>query len=279
MADALIHVDGLSIAFPSGDGERRVVDDVTFRLGTERLAIVGESGSGKSLTARALMGLIPQHGRVTAKRMQLLGEDLLTQTPRGWSRLRGARIGLVLQDPRFALNPLQTIGTQVEEALVLHRRISKRERRERVLAMLDAVGLPNGRTLYDLYPGQLSGGMGQRVMIAAMLIAEPEVLIADEPTSALDEALRTQILDLLARIADDRKMGLILISHDLQQVSSFADRALVLYRGRIVDEQPAAALAHSVHPYTATLWACRPSAATFGHRLPTLDRQALGDRP
>jgi peptide/nickel transport system ATP-binding protein len=189
--------------------------------------------------------------------------------------LRGARAGLVLQDPRFALNPVQTIGRQVEEPLLLHSRLGKAERRSRALDMLAAVGLDNPAEVYRLYPGELSGGMGQRVMIAAMLIGGPMLLVADEPTSALDQELRDQVLELLTRLVQERGMGLLLISHDLQQVARFADRALVMYRGRIVDEQPAASLSRSDHPYTRTLWECRPSAATYGTRLPTLRREAL----
>ena len=161
----------------------------------------------------------------------------------------------------------------------LHARLSRAERRDQALAMLAAVGLDNPAEVYRLYPGELSGGMGQRVMIAAMLIAGPRLLVADEPTSALDQELRDQVLDLLTRLVAERGMGLLLISHDLQQVARFADRALVMYRGRIVDEQPAASLARSDHPYTRTLWACRPSAATYGTRLPVLRREELESAP
>jgi peptide/nickel transport system ATP-binding protein len=275
MADPILDVAALTIGFPWGSGLIDVVRGISFAVGAERVALVGESGSGKTMTARAVMGLVPAPGEVGARRLRLLGEDLLGLAPRRWNELRGASIGLVLQDPRFALNPVQTVGRQVEEPLLLHDRLGRAERRERALAMLAAVGLDNPAEVYRLYPGELSGGMGQRVMIAAMLIGGPKLLVADEPTSALDKALRDQVLDLLARLVEERGMGLLLISHDLQQVARFADRALVMYRGRIVDEQPAAALSRSSHPYTRTLWECRPSAATFGTRLPTLDRAAL----
>ena len=157
-------------------------------------------------------------------------------------------------------------------------KLSRAERRERALAMLENVGLENPREVYGLYPGELSGGMGQRVMIASMLIAGPRLLIADEPTSALDRDLRDQVLALLAKLVEEQRMGLLLISHDLQQVSRFADRALVMYRGKIVDEQPAAKIASSTHPYTHTLWSCRPSPATHGTKLPTLRREAVEAR-
>ena len=276
MAEPLLDVANLTVSFPRDDGTWfDAVKDISLSLGTERVALVGESGSGKTMTARAIMGLVPNPGRVAADRLALDGTDLLALSPRGWARLRGARVGLVLQDPRFALNPLITVGRQVEEPMLLHAHLSHHERRERVLAMLEAVGLPDPRTVHGLYPGELSGGMGQRVMIAATLIAGPQLLIADEPTSALDEALRRQILELLTRLVADQHMGLLLISHDLQQVADFTDRTLVMYRGRIVDAQASAALARSPHPYTHTLWTCRPSAATFGTRLPTLDRAAI----
>ncbi len=276
MAEALLDVDGLTVRF----GGARVVEDVSFSAGYERLAIVGESGSGKSLTARAILGLVPAPGQVSCRRMSLAGRDLSTLTPSAWAGVRGAEIGLVLQDPRFALNPSHRVGRQVEEALVLHTKLSRAERRERALDMLAAVGLERPREVYDLFPGQLSGGMGQRVMIAAMLVARPKLLIADEPTSALDEDLRRQILALIAELAEKHRMGLILISHDLQQVADFADRVLVMYRGRIVDRRPARELAGSDNPYTAMLWNCRPSAATRGTRLPVLsaaEREALDE--
>ncbi len=279
MSDALLDVDSLTIQFATADGgSATVVDGVSFSVGREKVAIVGESGSGKSLTARALLGLVPSGGRVEVARLALAGRDLSRLTPRQWAEVRGAEIGLVLQDPRFSLNPLIPVGRQVEEALVLHTRLSRAERRERTVDMLAAVGLERPREVCALFPGELSGGMGQRVMIAAMLVARPKLLIADEPTSALDESLRRQILDLLAHLAEEHRMGLLLISHDLQQVADFADRVLVMYRGRIVDRRAASELAHSPHRYTSTLWSCRPSAATYRTRLPTLtdsDREVI----
>jgi peptide/nickel transport system ATP-binding protein len=277
MADpTLLNVEKLSVRFPSDRGPVEVVHSISFAMGAEKLGLVGESGSGKSMTARALIGLVAKPGRVTADRLTLDGEDLTALTPRQWKHWRGSKIGLVLQDPKFALDPVMSIGRQVEEPLKLHTTAKKAERRERALAMLEAVGLPDPLRAYHSYPHQLSGGMGQRVMLAATLIAEPRLLIADEPTSALDRDLRDQVLDLMLKLVDERQMGLILISHDLDQVARFCDRALVMYRGDIVDRLPAAELANSEHPYTKTLWACRPSPETFGTLLPTLDRVSLG---
>uniref|UniRef100_UPI0010FACC1C ATP-binding cassette domain-containing protein n=1 Tax=Pseudomonas viridiflava TaxID=33069 RepID=UPI0010FACC1C len=180
-----------------------------------------------------------------------------------------------LQDPRYSLNPVLKIGTQVEEALVLHTRLGRRERREKVLDMLDAVGLPDPASLYHSYLHELSGGMGQRVMLAAMLINDPRLLIADEPTSALDSGLRDQMLELILRLVRQRGMALLLISHDLPLVARYCDRALVMYRGRIIDRCRATEQATSSKPYTRTLWSCQPSAQTYGQALPTLDRSLI----
>ena len=272
----LVAVENLAISFPTADGSRfEAIKSLSFAMGAEKLGIVGESGSGKSLTALTLSGLAPRSAIITADRLEVDGRDLRGFSPGDWAAYRGATTGLVMQDPRSALNPSLTIGRQVEESLRYHHRLPARERRERVLAGLDAVGLPDPKTLVGLYPHQLSGGMGQRVMIAAMLVNEPKLLIADEPTSALDEALREQVLELLVGLVESRGMGLILISHDLAQVARHCDRALVMYRGRLVDSGRAADLPNSANLYTSTLWACRPSAATHGHLLPTLDRAAI----
>ncbi|WP_122574584.1 ABC transporter ATP-binding protein [Pseudomonas viridiflava] len=273
---SLLDVKGLRIGFPGhGPDLIEVVKGIDFTIGAETVALVGESGSGKSLTARALMGLVARPGQVTAERLSLAGDDLPGLSARQWQQVRGTRLSLVLQDPRYSLNPVLKIGTQVEEALVLHTRLGRRERREKVLDMLDAVGLPDPASLYHSYPHELSGGMGQRVMLAAMLINDPRLLIADEPTSALDSGLRDQMLELILRLARQRGMGLLLISHDLPLVARYCDRALVMYRGRIIDRCRATELATSANPYTRTLWNCQPSAQTYGQVLPTLDRSLI----
>ncbi|MEX5571509.1 ABC transporter ATP-binding protein [Pseudomonas lijiangensis] len=276
--ETLLDVRGLRIGFPGPDGQRiDVVKGIDFTLGTEKVALVGESGSGKSLTARALLGLVPRPARVSAEHMRLGDDDLLRLNEKQWQTLRGTRLSLVLQDPKYSLNPVLKVGTQVEEVLVLHTRLGRRERREKVLDMLDAVGLPDPLSLYDRYPHELSGGMGQRVMLASMLINDPRVLIADEPTSALDSNLRDQMLDLIMGLVEERGMGLLLISHDLPLVSRYCDRVLVMYQGNIVDRCRASELATASHPYTKTLWNCQPSALSYGHPLPVLDRSLLED--
>lgn len=269
--ELLIDARGLSIR----SGDSLLVDNISFQIGRERVALVGESGSGKSLTARSLMGLLSPSLQLQAERLQIAGADAQRLQERDWITLRGGKVAMVMQDPKYALNPTRTIGWQVEEPLILHRKLSRAERREKVCEMLAAVGLPEPRQLMKRYPHQLSGGMGQRVMLAIALITDPELLIADEPTSALDHAMRDQVLALIRRLVEQRNMGLLLISHDLQQVSEHCERVMVMYKGRLLDTLPAAQLSHVTHPYTRTLWACRPGKATHGERLPVLDRAAL----
>lgn len=266
MTEPRLSVEGLNIDYPGA----RVVNQMRFTLGNERLALVGESGSGKSMTARALMGLVRKPGIVSAKRLNVLGRDVLSLNAKGWRALRGNDIAMVLQDPRYALNPVKTVYAQLEEALTLHQRLSRRERQEKIEAAVLAMGL-DVRVL-NCYPGELSGGMGQRVMIAIALINDPQILIADEPTSALDARLRNQILELLVTQCEQRHMAMLLISHDLPLVAQHCHRVLVMYQGNGVDEMAACELPQATHPYTRTLWTCRPNAHTYGQMLPTLDR-------
>lgn len=269
MTDTRIIVDGLNVDYPGA----RVVNNLSFRLGNERLALVGESGSGKSMTARALMGLIRRPGSVSARTLAVLGQNTLSLNPRGWQKLRGNHIAMVLQDPRYALNPVKNVQAQLDEALTLHQRLSRRQREEAILDAIEAVGL--NRNVLTRYPGELSGGMGQRVMIAIALINNPQVLIADEPTSALDARLRNQILELLVEQCEQRQMAMLLISHDLPLVAQHCHRVQVMYQGQKVDEMAAQDLPHATHPYTRTLWTCRPGAETYGQMLPTLDRNRM----
>ncbi|KQV84413.1 ABC transporter ATP-binding protein [Rhizobium sp. Root1220] len=270
MTEHLLAVDGLTIAFPSDAGPIQVVKSISFTIGREIVALVGESGSGKSMTGRAIMGLLPRRAEVTANSLSLNGDDLLRLKPSAWNRLRGSGMGLILQDPKFSLNPAHRVGRQVEETLLLHSELSAAERRNSALDMLEKVGLADPARVYASYPAALSGGMGQRVMIAAMLINRPKLIIADEPTSALDQELQDQILTLLRSLTEEFGTSLLLISHDLQQVARYADRVLVMRHGQIVDRLAATSLADAQSAYTRGLWAARPSAATYGSRLPTL---------
>lgn len=271
-SSAQIVAESLKISAVSG---AELVKNISFTLGRERVALVGESGSGKSLTARALMGLLAPSLQLQARTLSIAGENGLTLNERRWSQLRGSSLGMVMQDPKYALNPMRTIGWQVAEPLRLHGRFSRAEIKEKVCEMLAAVGLPQPAEQMKRYPHQLSGGMGQRVMLAIALIAEPQFLIADEPTSALDHAMRDQVLALIRNLVEQRNMGLLLISHDLQQVSEHCERVMVMYQGEILDTLPAAQLPHATHPYTRTLWSCRPNKSTHGKPLPVLDRAAL----
>jgi peptide/nickel transport system ATP-binding protein len=270
----LLNVQDLRVAYPSRDGAwDEVVRGVSFTLGRERLGIVGESGSGKSQTGRAILGLTAPGGLVSAQALAFDGIDLLTCPAPQRRALRGGRIAMVLQDPKFSLDPVMTIGAQIAETLQAHAPVPARERRERVLESLAAVGIDDPARMARLYPHEVSGGMGQRAMIAMMLIAGPELLIADEPTSALDVTVQLQVLAILDQLVTDKGMGLIFISHDLRLVSSFCDRVLVMYAGRVVEELAAADLPHAQHPYTRGLLNCLPQLGAPQHPLPTLDRQ------
>jgi peptide/nickel transport system ATP-binding protein len=271
----MLVVDDLRVSFPSRDGGRtEAVRGISFELGRERLGIVGESGSGKSQTGRAILGLTAPEGTVTARRLAFNGIDLLRCSPSQRRELRGGRIAMVLQDPKFSLNPVMTMGEQVVETLRAHTGISAKEARLKALAALEAVQIDQPERVFKLYPHEVSGGMGQRAMIAMMLIANPDLLIADEPTSALDVTVQLQVLAILDQLVVQRGMGLILISHDLRLVSTFCDRILVMYAGRVVEEVAAGGLADAKHPYTRGLLNCLPRLGEERHPLPTLERQS-----
>ena len=276
MTEPLVSIENLRVSFATEDGsEVPAVRGVSFSLGREKLGIVGESGSGKSLSGRALMGVLPGAARMRADRMRFDGIDLLTASARSRRDLRGSRMAMVLQDPKFSLNPIMRVGLQIVEALRIGaRHISARAARTQTLAMLEAVQIRDPERVFDLYPHELSGGMGQRVMIAMMVVREPDLLIADEPTSALDVTVQGQVLSIMDELVTRRGMGLILISHDLNLVSRFCDRVLVMYAGRVLEEIRASDLHAAQHPYTRGLMACLPSIDGPQNPLPVLDRQA-----
>ncbi|MCH4547979.1 ABC transporter ATP-binding protein [Rhizobium sp. WYCCWR 11279] len=269
----LLTVDKLKVSYPTRTGVIEAVRGVSFTLGKERLGIVGESGSGKSQTGRAIMGLTPKHGVVTAERLNFNGIDLINVSAGERRRLRGKRIAMILQDPKYSLDPVMSIGRQICETLRTHEKVGKAEARERALAMLEAVQIRDPKRVFDLHPHEVSGGMGQRAMIAMMLIAGPELLIADEPTSALDVTVQLDVLRIMDRLVSERGMGLIFVSHDLRLVSSFCDRVIVMYAGKIVEELAAADLRHAQHPYTQGLLNCMPEIGANRHPLPVLDRK------
>ena len=269
----LLTVENLRVRYPTRTGVIDAVRGVSFTLGRERLGIVGESGSGKSQTGRAIMGLTPPHGIVTADTLDFSGIDLLSISARERRSLRGKRIAMVLQDPKYSLDPVMTIGKQITETLRTHEKISKAEARDRALAMLEAVQIRDPARVYGLHPHEVSGGMGQRVMIAMMLIAGPELLIADEPTSALDVTVQLDVLKIMDKLVSERGMGLIFVSHDLRLVSSFCDRVIVMYAGKVVEELKASELNNAQHPYTRGLLNCMPVIGENRHPLPVLDRK------
>ncbi|EPX75484.1 ABC transporter ATP-binding protein [Salipiger mucosus] len=248
------------------------VRDVSFTLGRERLGIVGESGSGKSTVGRAMLKLLDT-AEVTADRMSFEEVDLLRAPERQMLDLRGRRMSMILQDPKFSLNPIQRCGHQIAEGYRRHVKCTKAEARRKAIEMLEQVHIRDPERVYDLYPHEVSGGMGQRVMIAMMLLTDPDLVIADEPTSALDVTVRLQVLRILDGLVRDRGIGLVMISHDLNLVRSFCDRVLIMYAGRLVETLDARDLDNAKHPYTRGLLAAQPRIGGPRGDLPVLDRQ------
>lgn len=269
---AILTVEDLWVRFPTRKDIFEAVRGVSFSLGRERLGVVGESGSGKSLTGRAVLRLIRPPGQVEAKGIDFEGDNLLTLSEREMRAVRGHRISMVMQDPKFSLNPVMKVGDQITEAYSLHAKVSASEARRKTMEMLDAVLIRDPERVYDRYPHEVSGGMGQRIMIAMMLIPNPTILIADEPTSALDVTVQLQVLQIMDKLVTERGMGLIFISHDLQLVSSFCDRVLIMYGGRIVETCPADRLHEAQHPYTRGLLNSLPRLEAPTDRLAVLDR-------
>ena len=274
MEKPLVAIEDLHVTFKLRNRTVNAVRGVSLTMGKEKIGIVGESGSGKSVTGRALLGLVQAPGEVRAKRLEFDGQDLRDLTPKGWRALRGKRMAMVMQDPKFSLNPVMTVGKQIAEAYRLHAAVGSKAAREKALAMLEAVRIVDPARVYDLYPHEVSGGMGQRAMIAMMLVAEPDLLIADEPTSALDVTVQMQVLAILDELVDRRGMGLIFVSHDLDLVAAFCDRVLVMYAGRVVETLKASELHKAQHPYTKGLLACVPRLDRAQRELPVLAREA-----
>ena len=251
----LLSVRGLKTYFHTFGGVVKAVDGVDFDLAAgEILGLVGESGGGKSMIGFSIMGLIDPPGRVEAGEVRFEGQDLLRLDEAGMRRMRGKRIGMIFQDPMTALNPLYTVGNQLEEMLRLHTDLPAAARRARCIEMLSEVGIPQPEERLNNYPHQFSGGMRQRVVIAIAMIARPRLLIADEPTTALDVTIQAQLLRLMKRQVEQSSASLILITHDLAAVSQMADQVVVLYCGRIVERGPTARLIRSpAHHYTRGL--------------------------
>lgn len=270
----LLDVRDLHVEFINGQAVTHAVRGVSFQLGREKLAIVGESGSGKSTVGRALLHLHPKKSRITAERMQFGDIDLQHATEAQMRGIRGKRISMIMQDPKYSLNPVVCVGDQIAEAWLTHHPGHKAEAKAKAMEMLDVVRIRQPERVYTLYPHEISGGQGQRVMIAMMLITDPELVIADEPTSALDVSVRLQVLGLLDDLVKSRGLGLIFISHDINLVRSFCDRVLVMYAGRVVESIAAKDLDKAQHPYTQGLINSLPDMHQRRPVLPVLQRQA-----
>lgn len=274
----LLSVRNLRVTFDTETGPVQAVRGVSFDLDRKRLGIVGESGSGKTMTGRAVLRLIRPPGRIEADQMTFDGQDLMAASDAQLRALRGRRIAMVMQDPKYSLNPVMKVGAQLMEGLRQRDRLSRTEAHAKAVAALDAVQIRDPGRVMEAYPHELSGGMGQRVMIAMMLIPGPDLLIADEPTSALDVTVQAEVLSILDNLVKTRGMGLIFISHDLRLVARFCDRVLVMFKGKIVEELAARDLLHAKHPYTQGLLNCLPRIGGSREPLPALDRSAAWAR-
>lgn len=272
---ALLSIRQLHVLFDTDEGVVHAVDGVSLDLERgEVLGLVGESGCGKSALAMSVPRLLPMPpARIAAESLALDGVELATLTPERMRALRGRRIGVIFQEPMTALSPLHRVGAQIEEAILLHERLPRREARARALDWLERVGIPEPAQRARAWPHELSGGMQQRVMIAMALAHDPDLVIADEPTTALDVTLQAQVLELMRRLRREHS-GLLLITHDMGVVSEMATRVAVMYAGEIVELAPAGDLfAEPRHPYTRALLAAMPSEATRGRPLPAIPGQ------
>lgn len=265
----LLDVQHITTEFKTRRGVVQAVRDVSFSIAKgEILALVGESGSGKSVTSLSIMGLLSSNGRVSSGKILFNGEDLLTKSDHALRHIRGNNISMIFQEPMTSLNPIFTVGDQIMESIRLHTKLSKKEAREKMLHLLDLVGIPNPAARVKDYPHQLSGGMRQRVMIAIAMSCEPQLLIADEPTTALDVTIQAQILDLIYRMREKFNISVLLITHDLGVVAEAADRVAVMYCGRIVEEGSTRdILTRPCHPYTLGLLKSIPRLDDHARRL------------
>jgi len=271
-AQALLSIDGLTVAFPSPAGRIRVIEDVSFQIGAgETVGLVGESGCGKTVTAMAILGLVPGNGEIEAGRVVFDSRELVGLAERELSRVRGKEIALISQEPMISLNPVFRIGWQLAEAVQRHHGVSRRAARARARELLRQVRLPQPEIVARRYPHQLSGGMAQRVAIARALAGEPRLLIADEPTTALDVTVQAEILDLLRELQREQKMAILLVTHDWGVVADICDRAVVMYAGQIVERAASLPIFRQpLHPYTEALLASNPQHAPEDRLLPTI---------
>ena len=272
----VLSVQNLSVSIDGANGSVPVLENLSFDVARGKtMALVGESGCGKSMTALAIMQLLPESFRVTAGSIHLDGKDVLSATPKELRGLRGNEMSMIFQEPMTALNPLYTVGDQIGEVLRQHRKLGRRDATEQAIGFLKAVQIPAAEQRVNAYPHQLSGGMRQRVMIAMALACKPKLLIADEPTTALDVTVQAQIFDLLSELQDETETAIVLITHDLGAVTELADDVAVLYAGRCIEQGAAQeVISRARHPYTRGLMACVPHlqlGRATGHGTTILD--------
>ena len=268
---SILEVHNLRVSYQSQRGRINALQNVSFTLGCEKVGIVGESGSGKSTLGRAIMGVLPETAH-TEGQILFNDENLLSLPERRMREIRGGGISMILQDPKFSLNPVMRVGEQIAEAFLAHSDSDKALARKQALELMESVKIRNPERVYRLYPHEISGGMGQRIMIAMMLVAGPKLVIADEPTSALDVTVRMEVLSVLDEMVSRRHVGLLFISHDLNLVAKFCDRVLIMYAGCIVDACRSSELRDSQHPYTQGLFASLPKLDEPQKRLAVLQR-------
>ena len=267
----ILDVRKLHVSYQSQRGRIDAIHNVSFTMGCEKVGIVGESGSGKSTLGRTIMGVLPESAH-TDGQILFNNENLLTLPERRMREIRGGGISMILQDPKFSLNPVMRVGDQISEAFLAHSRSDKTSAKQQSLELMESVKIRNPERVYRLYPHEISGGMGQRIMIAMMLVAGPKLVIADEPTSALDVTVRMEVLSVLDEMVSRRHVGLLFISHDLNLVAKFCDRVLIMYAGCIVDACRSSDLRDSRHPYTQGLFASLPKLDEPQKRLAVLQR-------
>jgi len=273
-APSILSLKNLEVSFSDMGRIVRAVRDVSFDIGNEKVGLIGESGSGKSLTGRTIMRLLPKGARAKATHLSVMGHNILDLPEAEMRKLRGRHIAMILQDPKFSLNPVINVGNQIAETCEIHLGLKGRAARQRALELLEKVHIREPERVYRLFPHEVSGGMGQRIMIAMMIVAQPSLVIADEPTSALDVSVRGQVLNLLDELRKDRDVGLLFISHDLNLVRRFCDRVIIMYAGRVVETLKADELDNAQHPYTRGLLAALPRLDRPRERLEVLKRDA-----